>query len=52
MVVVVAHCPTSGVNVYVVVTKLSIAGDQVPVIPFNDTVGKGAEVPPKHIGGA
>ena len=31
-VVVVAHCPAPGVNVYVVVTVLLIAGNHVPVI--------------------
>ncbi len=38
-VVVVAHCPTAGVKVYVVVVWLFKAGDQVPVIPINDEVG-------------
>jgi hypothetical protein len=32
VVAVVAHCPALGVNVYVVVAVLFIAGDQVPVI--------------------
>jgi hypothetical protein len=31
IVAVVAHCPAVGVNVYVVVAVLLIAGDQVPV---------------------
>jgi hypothetical protein len=26
------------------------AGDQLPVIPFNDTVGNGDNVPPEQIG--
>ena len=47
---VVAHCPTAGVNVYVVVAVLFNAGDQVPVIPFNDVVGKADNVPPEQIG--
>ena len=29
-----AHCPGSGVNVYVVVTVLSNAGDQLPLTPL------------------
>ena len=48
-VVFVAHCPTAGVNVYIVVAVLSIAGDHVPVIPFVEEDGK-VNVPPKHIG--
>ena len=39
-VVVVAHCPGVGVNVYVVVAILLIAGDHVPVIPFVEVVRK------------
>jgi hypothetical protein len=49
-VVVVAHCPAVGVNVYGVVAVLFTAGDQVPVIPFVDVVGS-VMVPPEHIGG-
>ncbi len=45
-VVVVAHCPAVGVKVYVVVAWLFKAGDQVPVIPFNDEVGRAAKFPP------
>jgi hypothetical protein len=46
MVVVVAHCPAVGVNVYVVVAVLLIAGDHVPVMLLLDVVGKaGIEVP-------
>jgi hypothetical protein len=50
IVVVTAHCPASGVNVYVVVTVLSIAGAQVPVIPFVEVVGKGAMAVPEQNG--
>ena len=49
-VVVVAHCPTAGVNVYVVVAVLSNAGDHVPVIPLLEVVGNGVKVAPEHIG--
>jgi hypothetical protein len=49
-VAVVAHCPGSGVKVYVVVVVLSNAGDQVPVIPLVEVVGSGAKVAPEHIG--
>ena len=45
-----AHCPAAGVNVYVVVAVLFSAGDQVPVIPLVDVVGKAASVAPEHIG--
>ena len=48
-VVVVAHCPAVGVNVYVVVVVLFSAGDQIPVMPLNDVVGNGASVPPEQI---
>lgn len=48
-VVVVAHCPAVGVNVYVVVAELFNAGDHVPVIPFVDVVGNGANVDPIQI---
>jgi hypothetical protein len=37
---VVAHCPPSGVNVYVVVDVLSTAGDQVPEMLFVLVAGK------------
>jgi hypothetical protein len=48
-VVVVAHCPAVGVKVYVVVTVLLIAGDQVPVMPFWELVGKaGIEAPTQY----
>ena len=49
-VAVVAHCPAVGVNVYVVVVVLSKAGDQLPVMPLFEEVGKGASVAPEHIG--
>ena len=39
IVAVVAHCPAAGVNVYVVVAVLLIAGLQVPVMLFVDTKG-------------
>ena len=45
-VVVTAHCPAEGVNVYVVVALLFIAGSQVPLTPFVDVVGRaGIEAP-------
>ena len=47
---VVAHCPAVGVNVYVVVVVLFSAGDQLPVIAFNDVVGNADNVPPEQIG--
>ena len=49
-VVVVAHCPALGVKVYVVVVVLFKAGDQVPVIPFVEVVGKVLKVAPLQIG--
>jgi phosphate starvation-inducible membrane PsiE len=49
-VVVVAHNPAVGVNVYVVVAVLFKAGDHVPVIPLLEVVGKADNVPPEHIG--
>jgi hypothetical protein len=51
LVVAVAHCPIVGVKVYVVVVELSTGGDQVPVTPLEDVVGKGAKASPEHIGG-
>ena len=50
MVVVLAHCPTLGVKVYVVVVVLFNAGDQVPVTPLVDVVGKELKVLPLQIG--
>ena len=49
-VVVVAHCPAVGVNVYVVVAVLLSAGDHEPVIPLVEVVGNAASVPPAQIG--
>jgi hypothetical protein len=49
-VAVVAHCPASGVKVYVVVVVLSNAGDQVPVIPLLDVVGNADKLAPEQIG--
>ena len=49
-VVVVAHCPVVGVNVYVVVVVLSKAGAQVPVTPLVDEVGNAVSVAPEQIG--
>jgi len=41
-----AHWPVVGVNVYVVVALLFIAGLHVPVMPFKDVVGiAGIEAP-------
>ena len=48
-VVVTAHCPAAGVNVYVVVTVLSKAGAHIPLIPLVEVVGKGASGSPEHI---
>ena len=49
-VVVVAHWPAVGVNVYVVVAVLFNAGDQVPVNPLVDVVGSAVRVAPEQIG--
>ncbi len=48
-VVVVAHCPAVGVNVYVVVAVLSSAGDHEPLMPLVDVVGKALKAPPEQI---
>jgi hypothetical protein len=40
IVCVLAHCPAVGVKVYVVVDVLLIAGDQVPLIPLFDVLGR------------
>ena len=45
-VVLAAHCPASGVNVYVVVVVLFKAGAHVPVIPFKEVAGKAAMIVP------
>jgi hypothetical protein len=50
-VAVVAHCPGSGVNVYVVVAVLFSAGAHVPVMPLDEVLGKAASVAPEHIAG-
>ena len=50
IVAVVAHNPTVGVNVYVVVAVLFSAGDHVPVTPLVEVVGKGTFTDPTHIG--
>ena len=44
----VAHCPAAGVKVYSVVGVFVIAGDQVPVMPFKEVVGKALRFVPKH----
>ena len=49
IVVVVAQSPGVGENVYVVVAKLLMEGDHVPVTPFKDVVGNEI-VPPEQIG--
>jgi hypothetical protein len=49
IVVDVAHAPAAGVNVYVVVVVLFTAGDQVPLIAFNEAVGS-VNDPPLQIG--
>ena len=49
IVAVVAHNPPVGVNVYVVVVVLLIAGDQVPVIPLFEVVGKAESGAPEQI---
>ena len=49
----IAHPPLAGVNVYVVlptVEVLIVAGNQVPVIPLFDVVGKGASTESLHTG--
>ena len=47
---VVAQRPAVGVNVYVVVAVLLIAGLHVPVMPLLDVVGKAAIVAPLQYG--
>ena len=49
IVVVFAHEPATGVNVYVVVVVLSNAGDHVPETPLFDVVGKADKEAPEHI---
>jgi hypothetical protein len=49
-VVVVAHWPAVGVKVYVpVAVLLTVAGDQVPVIPLVDVNGNTGATEPSHI---
>ena len=48
--VVLAHCPTVGVKVYVVVTLGFTAGNQVPVMPLFEVVGNAVSVAPEQIG--
>ena len=49
-VAVVAHCPASGVNVYVPeAVLLTVEGLHVPVILLLDVIGKVGTVPPLHI---
>ena len=49
--VVVAHCPASGVNVYVPLTVLlTVAGVQVPIIPLSDVEGNTGAAVPEQIG--
>ena len=50
IVAVVAHNPAVGVNVYVVVAVLFIAGDHVPVTPLFEVVGKADKAAPEQIG--
>jgi hypothetical protein len=49
-VVVIAHCPASGVKVYVPLLALStIAGDHEPVIELLEVVGNVGTIPPEQI---
>jgi hypothetical protein len=49
-VVVFAHCPESGVKVYVPLFALStIAGDHVPVMELSEEVSNVGTVPPEQI---
>jgi hypothetical protein len=45
MVVALAHCPAVGVNEYVVVTEVFIAGDHTPEIPSFEETGNVKTVP-------
>ena len=46
-----AHWPPAGVNEYCPdVVLLTVAGDQVPFIPFCDTVGSVVAASPEQIG--
>ena len=49
-VAVVAHCPAPGVKVYVPLeVLLTVAGDQLPLIPLLEVAGKAGAVPPLQI---
>ena len=48
-VVVVAHSPAVGVNVYVVVAVLFKAGVHEPVMPLSDVVGSAVNTAPEQI---
>jgi len=50
MLVLVAHSPVFGVNVYCVVAVLFNAGDQVPLIKLVETKGNAANEAPEQIG--
>jgi hypothetical protein len=49
IVAVFAHCPSIGVNVYSVVSKLFSSGDQVPSISLTEVVSKATIVAPEQI---
>jgi len=50
-VVVVAHCPASGVKIYVPLAALfKTAGDHVPVMPLIEVVGNTGATDPEQIG--
>ncbi len=49
IIAVVAHNPTVGINVYVVVAALLITGDQFPVIPLFEVVGNAGKLAPEQI---
>jgi hypothetical protein len=49
-VVIEAHCPAAGVNVYVVVAALFKAGVHIPEYPLFEVLGSGVIVPPMHTG--
>ena len=49
MVVVFAHCPAVGVNVYVVVATLFKAGDHVPLIELLEVVGSADKLASEQI---
>jgi hypothetical protein len=44
-----AHCPASGVKLYIsLFVLITIAGDHVPVIPFDEVVGNSGAVVPEQ----